>query len=178
MKQYKMWIGGNWVDAESGKTYPVYNPATEEEIARVALGDRSDVDKAVTAARKALPVWSKKPQAERSQICMKIAAVMQEYAAEIGKIDTMEHGTPAKTAATSVIISSQRFEWAAYNARSLMGHTVPANSEELVYLQREPIGVIAIITPWNVPLAMVVGKLAPALALGNSCVIKPRASIH
>ena len=58
MKQYKMWIGGNWVDAESGKTYPVYNPATEEEIARVALGDGSDVDKAVTAARKALPVWS------------------------------------------------------------------------------------------------------------------------
>ncbi|MGA9696930.1 MAG: aldehyde dehydrogenase family protein [Dehalococcoidales bacterium] len=173
MKQYKMWIGGNWVDAESGKTYPVYNPATEEEIARVALGDGSDVDKAVTAARKALPVWSKKPQAERSQICMKIAALMQEHAVEIGKIDMMEHGTPAKTAATSVIISSQRFEWAAYNARSLMGHTVPANSEELVYLQREPIGVIAIITPWNVPLAMVVGKLAPALALGNSCVIKP-----
>ena len=173
MKQYKMWIGGNWVDAESGKTYPVYNPATEEEIARVALGDRSDVDKAVTAARKALPVWSKKPQAERSQICMKIAALMQEHAVEIGKIDMMEHGTPAKTAAASVIISSQRFEWAAYNARSLMGHTVPANSEELVYLQREPIGVVAIITPWNVPLAMVVGKLAPALALGNTCVIKP-----
>ncbi len=173
MKQYKMWIDGKWVDAESGKTYTVINPATEEEIARVALGGKAEVDKAVAAARKAFPVWSKKPQAERSQICMKIAALMQENANEIGKIDTMEHGTPTKTAGPSVVIGSQRFEWAAYNARSLMGHTVPANSEELVYLQREPIGVIAIITPWNVPLAMVVGKLAPALALGNTCVIKP-----
>jgi acyl-CoA reductase-like NAD-dependent aldehyde dehydrogenase len=173
VKQYKMLIGGKWVDAESGKTYRVINPATEEEVAIVALGGNSEVDKAVAAARKAFPIWSKKPQAERSQICIKIASLMQKNATEIGKIDTMEHGTPVKTAGPSVVIGSQRFEWAAYNARSLMGHTVPANSEELVYLQREPIGVIAIITPWNVPLAMVVGKLAPALALGNTCVIKP-----
>ena len=63
-----MWIGGNWVDAESGKTYPVYNPATAEVITRLPLGDKTDVDKAVEAARKAFPIWSKKPQAERSQI--------------------------------------------------------------------------------------------------------------
>ena len=173
MQQHQMWIQGKWVDAESGKTYPEYNPATEEVIAKLSLGGKADVDKAVNAAREAFPVWSKKPQAERSQIAMKIAALMQENANEIGRTDTMEHGTPTKTAAASVVITAQRFEWAAYNARSLMGHTVPSNPDELVYLQREPIGVIAIITPWNVPLAMVVGKLAPALTLGNTCVIKP-----
>jgi len=66
-----MWIGGKWVGAESGKTYPVFNPATEEEIAQVPLGDKTDVDKAVVAARAAFPLWSEKPQAERSQIAMK-----------------------------------------------------------------------------------------------------------
>jgi len=68
MSQYKMWIGGNWVDAESGKTYPVFNPATEAEIAQVPLGGLAEVDKAVAAARKAYPVWSKKSQVERSQM--------------------------------------------------------------------------------------------------------------
>jgi acyl-CoA reductase-like NAD-dependent aldehyde dehydrogenase len=173
MSQFKMWINGKWVEAESGKTYPVYNPATETEIAQVPLGGKADVDKAVAAARKAFPIWAKKPQAERSQIAMKMSALMQEHAKELGAIDTMEHGTPTKTAAASVVMTAQRFEWAAYNGRSLMGHTVPSTAEDLVYLQREPIGVVAIITPWNVPLAMVVGKLAPALTLGNTCVIKP-----
>jgi acyl-CoA reductase-like NAD-dependent aldehyde dehydrogenase len=173
MQQYQMWIGGKWVDAESGKTYPVINPATEEEIAKLPSGGKADIDKAVTAAREAFPLWSKRPQAERSQIAMKLAALMQENANELGRIDTMEHGTPTKTAAASVGITALRVEWAAYNARSLMGHTVPSNHDELAYLQREPIGVIAIITPWNVPLAMVIGKLAPALTLGNTCVIKP-----
>ena len=98
MKQYKMWIGGKWVDAESGKTYPVFNPATESEIAQLPLGGKSDVDKAVEAARKAFPVWSKKPQSERSQIAMKIAAILRDNAEELGNIDTLDHGTPSKIA--------------------------------------------------------------------------------
>ena len=151
MTQYKMWIGGKWVEPESGKTYPVYNPATEAEIARLPLGGKNDVDKAVEAARKAYPVWSKKPQAERSQIAMKIAALIRENAGEFGRIDTLDHGTPTKTAAFMAALQADRFEWAAYNGRSLMGHTIPSIPDELVYLQREPIGVIAIITPWNFP---------------------------
>jgi len=95
MSQYKMWIGGNWVDAESGKTYPVFNPATEAEIAQVPLGGLAEVDKAVAAARKAYPVWSKKSQVERSQIVLKLAALMRADAKEVGRIDTLEHGTPA-----------------------------------------------------------------------------------
>jgi acyl-CoA reductase-like NAD-dependent aldehyde dehydrogenase len=84
MKQYKMWIGGKWVDAESGKTYPVYNPATEEIIAELPFGGKAEVDKAVAAARKAFPVWSGKPQAERSQIAMKIAAPLRDNSQAFG----------------------------------------------------------------------------------------------
>jgi acyl-CoA reductase-like NAD-dependent aldehyde dehydrogenase len=173
MKQYKMWIGGKWIDAESGKTYPVFNPATEAEIAQVPLGGKADVDKAVAAARKAFPIWSKKSQAERSQIAMKIAALLRDNAEELGRIDTLDHGTPSLRAASRAAGSAQWFEWAAYNARSLMGNTIPASSNELAYLQREPVGVVALITPWNLPLLMIIQKLAPALTVGNTCIIKP-----
>ena len=173
MKQYKMWIGGKWIDAESGKTYPVFNPATEAEIAQVPLGGKADVDKAVAAARKAFPIWSKKSQAERSDIAMKIAALLRDNAEELGRIDTLDHGTPSLRAASRAAGSAQWFEWAAYNARSLMGNTIPASSNELAYLQREPVGVVALITPWNLPLLMIIQKLAPALTVGNTCIIKP-----
>jgi acyl-CoA reductase-like NAD-dependent aldehyde dehydrogenase len=135
MKQYKMWIDGKWVDAESGKTYPVFNPATEEIIAQLPFGGKADVDKAVEAARRAFPIWSKKPQAERSLIAMKIAALIRENAKELGRIDTLDHGTPTKSAAPMVAGKALNFEWAAYNSRSLMGHTVPQSPDELVYLQ-------------------------------------------
>ncbi|MGD1040164.1 MAG: aldehyde dehydrogenase family protein [Dehalococcoidales bacterium] len=173
MKHYQMWIGGKWVDADSGKTFPVFNPATEEIIAELPMGGKTDVDKAVEAARKAFPVWSRKPQAERSQIAMKIAELLRANINEFGKLDTLDHGTPTQRANFLPSAAPENFEWAAYNARSLMGHTVPANFNELVYLQREPIGVVALITPWNVPLGMVVEKLAPALTVGNTCIIKP-----
>ena len=123
MKQYKMWIGGKWVDAESGKTYQMINPATEEVIAELPLGGKADVDKAVAAARNAYPVWSKKSQAERSQITMKLAALLRQEAGEIGRIDTLEHGTPAKRAVFLAADTPGWLEWAAYGARSLMGHT-------------------------------------------------------
>ncbi len=173
MKQYKMWVDGKWVDAVSGRRYPIFNPATEEIITELPLGSKVDVYKAVAAARKAFPLWSKKSQAERSQIAIKLAEMLRENAKEFGEIDTMDHGTPSKIAAFMVAAASDRFEWAAYNARSLMGHTIPISPETLAYLQREPIGVIALITPWNLPLMMICHKLAPALTLGNTCVIKP-----
>ena len=173
MSQYKMWIGGKWVDAASGNTYPVYNPATETEITQLPLGSKADVDKAVEAARRAFPVWSKTPQGVRSQAVLKIAALLRENAKEIAMIDTIEHGTPAKTALFLAEDTPGWFDWAAYGARSLTGHTIPVSPDTLVYLQREPIGVIALITPWNLPLLMIFQKLGPALALGNTCVIKP-----
>ena len=120
---------------------------TGMEIAQLPLGGKADVEKAVEAARKAFPIWSKKPQPERSQIAMKIAALLRENAKELGMIDTLDHGTPVKMAAPTVAGKAVNFEWAAYNARSLMGHTVPQSPNELAYLQHEPIGVVALITP-------------------------------
>jgi len=172
-KEYKMRINGKWVEAESGKTYPVFNPATEAEIAQIPLGGQAEVDKAVEAARKAFPIWSKKSQLERSQICLKIAAALKEHHDELAALDVMEHGTPAKRADFIAADLPEWFEWAAYSARQLMGQTVPNSPDELDYLQREPVGVVAIITPWNYPLLMIVEKLAPALVVGNTCVIKP-----
>jgi acyl-CoA reductase-like NAD-dependent aldehyde dehydrogenase len=177
MSQYKMWIGGKWVDAGSGKTYSVYNPATEEEIGRIPLGDKTDVEKAVEAAGKALPLWSKKSQVERSQMGLKIATILRENAKEIAKIDILEHGTPKNLAAMIAGDLPEWLEWNAYNARTMMGNTVPQGPNELIYLQREPVGVVALITPWNLPLLMIIEKLAPALMVGNTCIIKP-ASIN
>jgi acyl-CoA reductase-like NAD-dependent aldehyde dehydrogenase len=104
---------------------------------------------------------------------MKIAALLRDNAEELGRIDTLDHGTPSLRAASRAAGSAQWFEWAAYNARSLMGNTIPASSNELAYLQREPVGVVALITPWNLPLLMIIQKLAPALTVGNTCIIKP-----
>ncbi|MGB8829850.1 MAG: aldehyde dehydrogenase family protein, partial [Dehalococcoidales bacterium] len=123
MKHYQMWIGGKWVDADSGKTFPVFNPATEEIIAELPMGGKTDVEKAVEAARKAFPVWSRKPQAERSQIAMKIAELLRANINEFGKLDTLDHGTPTQRANFLPSAAPENFEWAAYNARSLMGHT-------------------------------------------------------
>ena len=104
---------------------------------------------------------------------MKIAALIRENARNLAKLihwttAGLHNGRPS-----CLPRRSENFEWAAYNARSLMGHTLPANPNELAYLQREPVGVVAIITPWNVPLRMVVEKLAPALTVGNTCIVKP-----
>ena len=103
---------------------------------------------------------------------MKIAAILRENAKELGMIDTIDHGTRSKRLRYSRG-ETVNFEWAAYNASSLMGHTVPQSPNELAYLQHEPVGVVALITPWNFPLSMILVKLAPALTLGNTCIIKP-----
>ncbi len=173
MENQRMWIGGKWVDAVSGKTYSIVNPATGEEIAQVPLGDRVDVDKAVNAARSAFPVWSKKSQTERSGIMMRIAQAIREHAKELGELDILEHGTPIRDAIPTVIFSAERIEYCSQVARGFMGAVQPIKSNVLFYLQREPIGVCSLIIPWNVPLRMIAGKLGSALTLGNTCVIKP-----
>jgi len=174
MEQDKMWIDGKWVDSKSGKKYPVFNPATEEEIAQLPLGGKADVDKAVEAAKKAFPAWSKKSQAERSQTMGWIAAAIRENAQELGRLELIDHGFPLQMANGIAFRVASSFEWVAQAAGSLMtGDVIPAESNALAYVKREPIGVIAIITPWNFPLAMITDKLSAILAVGNTCVIKP-----
>ena len=174
VKQYKMYINGKWVDAESGDTYSVINPATEEEIARVPLGDKRDADKAVEAARKAFPVWSKKPQEERSAILKEIAATLAKHMPELIETDIADHGSTVMLANAFSNSVPHHFEFAAENAMNLMsvGEARPSETGQLPYIKREPIGVVAAIVPWNVPL-MVSEKIACSLATGNTCVVKP-----
>jgi acyl-CoA reductase-like NAD-dependent aldehyde dehydrogenase len=174
MREYsKMWIGGNWLNAASGKSLTEVNPATEEEIARIPLGGAEDTSKAVAAARRAFPLWSQKPQTERSRILSRIAAALEEEREELVKLDVLEHGTPVGLSDIFMHVPPEHFEYAAQASRAIMGEVIPSHPGALFYTQREPVGVCALITPWNVPLMLITAKLGPALAMGNTCVVKP-----
>jgi acyl-CoA reductase-like NAD-dependent aldehyde dehydrogenase len=173
MQKYRMRIGGKWVDAESGETFAAFNPATEEEIGLVPLGGIADVDKAVAAAQEAFPVWSKKSQAERSQILCQVADAIEEQAKELAELDVISHGTPKKPALFGVMGLPQMFRYNAQASRSFMGQVISANPNKFCYLQREPRGVCALIVAWNAPLVGATKKLSAALATGNTCIIKP-----
>ncbi|MBN1191662.1 MAG: aldehyde dehydrogenase [Dehalococcoidales bacterium] len=173
MDNYKMWIAGQWVDAGSKKTYPAVNPATEEEIATVPLGDKADVDKAVAAAKKAYPVWSKKSQAERNMILARLADILLEYTEELGNLECIDHGFPIGTAREMSGAPSGCFRGAIETAKRLAGDIAPRRSDALVYTQLEPIGVCALITPWNIPLTIGASQMANCIAAGNTCVLKP-----
>ena len=173
MKSYKMWIGGKWVDATSGKMYKVVNPATEEEIAQLPLGDKADVDKAVEAAQKAFPVWSQKSPEERSRILKGIAASLKKHTQEFTQMDILDHGSPIGLATGFGRMTPMHFENAAELSKTIMGGAEMNKMPGLIpYLQREPIGVVACIVPWNIPL-MIAAKIAASLATGNTCVAKP-----
>jgi acyl-CoA reductase-like NAD-dependent aldehyde dehydrogenase len=169
-----MWIGGNWVEAESGKTFPAINPSTEEEIARVPEGGKADVDKAVEAARKAFPIWSRKTVDERTIILNEIAASIRKHSQELAQIDVIDHGTPISMANMLAQGVPRHFQYAAEVSKSIMGtgEIKPALPGFLPYLKREPIGVCACIVPWNVPL-VITNKIAAAISTGNTCVVKP-----
>ncbi len=179
MESHKMWIGGKWVHAESGKSFAVLNPSTEEELGQAPLGAKADVDKAVKAAMEAFPVWSNMPQSERARIVYRIAGAMRENAEELISLEVREHGTPIQLARGFVAAGADQVEYFASISRAMMGQVLPKTSlpNTLSYLQRVPIGVCALITPWNVPLLMMVAMLTPALVVGNTCVLKP-ASIN
>jgi betaine-aldehyde dehydrogenase len=173
LQQYKMWIGGNWVNAESGKTFDTFNPATGEKVARVPQGDKVDVDKAVEAARKAFPIWSQKSLDERIEYLYKIAAAIRTHHAEMVELEVKDHGTPLKMARGIMSSAPGSFEYSAQIIRSFMGQVIPASWPLLAYTRHEPRGVCALINPWNVPTAGAMIKLSACLSTGNTCVFKP-----
>ncbi len=174
MKEFKMWIGGRWADAESGKTFTTVNPATEEVIGTLPLSDEQDVDKAVAAARAAFPVWAAKSVQERAAILNNIAVSIKERVDELVDIHVLDHGSPGYVARLFAMSVSEHFQYAAEMSKSIMGvgGIRPAPPEGLFYVSREPLGVCAGIIPWNIPY-MITAKIAAALATGNTCIIKP-----
>lgn len=174
MLSRKMFINGEFVDAVSGSTLKTLNPSTGEVIGEAPSADKSDVDNAVRAARAAFPAWSALPQAERNKVMYKIAAAIRENAEEMAAIEGLEHGTPFKDAFGVCMGAAAKFEWSANAAFRLMGTEIPVpNPDTLSYLKRHAVGVVGFITPWNLPTIMTAVKLAPALAVGNTCVLKP-----
>ncbi|MCL2201584.1 MAG: aldehyde dehydrogenase family protein [Oscillospiraceae bacterium] len=169
----KMLINGKWVDSQSGETFVTLNPATGENLAKVPLANSDDVDKAVNAAAEAFHSWSSLKQAERNAVLNKVAAAIRENAHDLAMCDVLEHGTPYNDAFGIVMGAADKFEYNAAIAQSLMGTHIPMDSSKLAYFRREPFGVAALIIPWNLPVIVTAVKVSAALAVGNTCVIKP-----
>jgi acyl-CoA reductase-like NAD-dependent aldehyde dehydrogenase len=172
----KLFIDGEWVDA-SGGTIPTYNPATEELLEDVAFAGTSDVDDAVASARRAFdsPAWRDLLPVQRARLIFKLADLIEQHAEELATLETRDQGQPIGISrAVSVTGAAEHFRYYAGWVTKIEGTTSPVSyPDTLHYTRREPIGVCALITPWNFPLMILSWKLAPALATGNTVVIKP-----
>jgi acyl-CoA reductase-like NAD-dependent aldehyde dehydrogenase len=173
MAEQKLYIGGKWVDAVSGKTFSAINPANEEVIGQAALGGPEDVDRAVKAANDALPGWARTIQSERSKIVGRMGEAIRKYAQDFIDLEVREHGTPIMMARAFAAAGADNAEYVVALSRAMLGQVFPSLPNVKSYLQRVPIGVCAVITPWNVPLMMMIDMVAPALVTGNPVVLKP-----
>ncbi len=174
VRTFKNFVGGEWVDAVEGETMEVLNPATGEVIAEVPRGTAADVERAVEAAGKALPGWLEKTPKDRMELLLELADVMEDHAEELWRLESLNVGKPASIARDEIPFSVDNLRFFAGAARTLEGKSAAEYVEGYTSLvRREPLGIVAGITPWNYPLMMVVWKLGPALAAGNVQILKP-----
>jgi aldehyde dehydrogenase (NAD+) len=172
----KMLIGGKWVASQSGKTFESLNPTDGSVICNVAEGDKDDIDLAVKAAREAFDngPWSRMVPAERSRLLHKLADAVEKHAEELAELESLDNGKPVTDALTADLpLSTQCYRYYAGWADKLYGQTIPINGPFFTYTRHEPIGVVGQIIPWNFPLLMQAWKWGPALACGNTVVLKP-----
>jgi aldehyde dehydrogenase (NAD+) len=173
----KLFINGDFVDARSGETFVTSNPATEEKIADVASAGAEDVDLAARAARAQLEPgseWQKMKPRDRAKVMWKLAEMLSSRAAEIGRIETLDNGKPIfESQFVDTPAAAECLYYFAGWSGKVTGETIPIQEGAFTYTLREPVGVVGAITPWNFPLMLAVWKIAPALACGNTVVIKP-----
>jgi aldehyde dehydrogenase (NAD+) len=172
----RLLINNRWVTSESGRTFSTINPSTGEEICQVAEADGADVDMAVDAARAAFEVgpWRKMKASERGRLLHRLADLIEKNADELARIESLDNGKPfsvAKTVDVPKTIACYRY-FAGW-ADKIHGKTIPIDGDFLCYTRHEPMGVVGQIIPWNFPMLMQAWKLAPALATGNTVVLKP-----
>ncbi len=179
---HQLFINGRWVDAASGKTFQTPNPATGETLAHVAEGDAEDIDRAVRAARKAFDEgpWGRLTPSERGRIIWRIGDLILEHADELAQLESLDNGKPYAVArAADVPLAADLFHYMAGWATKIEGDTINISVPYMPganfhsYTLREPVGVVGQIIPWNFPLLMAAWKLGPALATGNTVVLKP-----
>ena len=173
----KMLIGGQWVASASGKVFDTYNPSSGEVLAKVAEGGSEDINRAVVAARKAFEsgVWPKFAPSQRGRLLWKLADLIEQNAEELAQLETLDNGKPIKySRGGDVPLTADHFRYFAGWATKLEGDTIPVSVPNMfTYTLREPVGVVGQIIPWNFPLQMAAWKLAPALACGNTVILKP-----
>ena len=174
MKRHKVLINGEFVDSKSGKVFPVFDPSTEEIIAEVPDCNAADVDRAVAAARAAFEGgWSATTAQERGRILLRIAEKVREKLPQLAELEARNSGKPIVEAEYDITDVATCFEYYGGLATKITGHVNPVPDNAVSLSLKEPVGVAAQIIPWNYPLLMAAWKLAPALAAGCTCVLKP-----
>lgn len=173
----KLLINNEWLEAAGGETFATTNPASGEALIEVALAGKEDVDRAVAAARQAFEAgaWATMSGADRGNLLWKTAELIEQHADELAELETLDNGKPIRTSRHGdVPFAARHFRYYAGWASKLEGATIPvSHPNQLVYTLREPMGVVGLIIPWNFPLLMASWKLAPALAAGNTVILKP-----
>lgn len=171
--QGKHYINGEWTVSGNG-TIDVMNPATGEQVGTVPNGGEAEATAAIEAAAAAFPTWSKTTVYERAEILMKWHDLLLEHKEEVGEILTKEMGKPLAEAIGEIEYSASFISWFAEEGKRLYGRTIPASKEgKRIQINKQPVGVVVSITPWNFPAAMMARKMAPALAAGCTFVAKP-----
>ena len=169
----QLFIDGRWIDAEAKETLPVLNPATGEEIGRIAHARKADLDKALAAAERGQAIWRKTPARERAQVLLRAGALLRERSREIAGLMTLEQGKPLAESIMEVERAEDIHAWMAGEAIRIYGRSIPARAEDVTQMVvREPIGVVAAFTPWNFPINQLARKAAAAIAAGCAMIAK------
>ena len=168
------YVDGQWIDADSGETLPVLNPATGETIAEIAKCGTAETRRAIVAAESAFVTWRQKTAKERAAVLRKWFTLMMEAQEDLAQIMTAEQGKPLAEARGEIAYGANYIEWFAEEAKRIYGDTIPhPSNDKRIVIIKQPVGVVACITPWNFPTAMLTRKIAPALAAGCTVVCKP-----
>src|ERR1700681_3055218 len=174
--QTQLFIDGQFTPSQSGKTFETTNPATGESLAAVSEAGQEDLDRAVAGARKAFEggPWAAMKPRQRGKILLRAADLLASRADAFGRVETLDNGKPIfESAKIDLPTAAECLAYFGESADKLYGDTFPARNDALLMTWREPIGVVGAITPWNFPLLQAMWKIAPALALGNTVVLKP-----
>jgi aminobutyraldehyde dehydrogenase len=174
VQRFGNFVGGEWVDAAGGETMEVVNPATGETIGEVPRAGAEDVDRAVEAARKALPEWLESTPGERSELLHRLADTIEQNAEELAQVESQNVGKPISLAREEMPFCADNLRFFAGAARTLEGRSAGEYIKGYTSMvRREPIGIVGGICPWNYPLMMAIWKMGPALAAGNLQILKP-----
>jgi betaine-aldehyde dehydrogenase len=175
VRTYQMYVNGEWVDSKSNRTFPVYDPATEEVIAQVPEANADDVNRAVLAARAAFEngPWASTTAQERGRVLFRLAEKIRQNAAMLAELESRNTGKPIVEAEFDIADVATCFEYYGGLATKILGYVNPVPDNAVSLTLKEPIGVAGQIIPWNYPLLMAAWKLAPALAAGCTCILKP-----